>query len=329
MPDTSNSLLDFILSLLSDSEAAGEFYADPDGALKSAGLGDVCGDDVHSVLPLVLDYAPVSVKHDGGGRDHDRDEKDHKDYDRDHHGKDYDKDRDHDDHDGAVKEIHNILNNYTYNVDDRDTYVDQSVNQDIWAKGDVKQYFDNDSVIASGDGAVAAGGDVEGVITGDGNVVGDGNVTGDGNIVGDENEVGNTEIEDSFNTDNSVDVSGDGNAVGEGNTVDNSEVEVDVEVEDSFNTDNSDNSINDSFNKTETEVELENVGNDYSEDNSVNDSFNDNEIGNKEIEVEDSFNKDESVDVDVEVEESFNKIDASDDDYIDVDDTLNENAVTV
>jgi hypothetical protein len=301
MPDTSNSLLDFILSLLSDSEAAAEFYADPDGALKSAGLGDVCGDDVHSVLPLVLDYAPVSVKHDGGGRDHDkdhkdydrddkdhkdydRDHKDHKDYDRDHHGKDYDKDRDHDDHDGAVKEIHNILNNYTYNVDDRDTYVDQSVNQDIWAKGDVKQYFDNDSVIASGDGAVAAGGDVEGVITGDGNVVGDGNVTGDRNIVGDENEVGNTDIEDSFNTDNSVDVSGDGNAVGEGNTVDNSEVEVDVEVEDSFNTDNSDNSINDSFD--DNDLSTDNSDNSTT-DNSVNDSGNtDVDV---EVEVEDSF----------------------------------------
>ena len=36
MPD--NSLLDFILDLLSDHEAAEAFYADPDGALKSAGL---------------------------------------------------------------------------------------------------------------------------------------------------------------------------------------------------------------------------------------------------------------------------------------------------
>ena len=91
-----------------------------------------------------------------------------------------------------MQQIHTIPNNYTYSsVDDRDTIVDQSVNQNIWAKGDVKQSFD-DSVIASGDGAIAAGDDVDDAITGDGNVVGDGNVTGngDGNVTGDDNVAG-------------------------------------------------------------------------------------------------------------------------------------------
>ena len=46
-------------------------------------------------------------------------------------------------------------------MDDRDNIVDQSVNQNIWADGDVKQWFDNDSVIASGDRSIAAGDDAD------------------------------------------------------------------------------------------------------------------------------------------------------------------------
>ena len=45
--------------------------------------------------------------------------------------------------------------NDTTVIDDRDTTVDNSVNQNIEAFGDVNQDFDND--IVSGDGAVAAG----------------------------------------------------------------------------------------------------------------------------------------------------------------------------
>ena len=94
------------------------------------------------------------------------------------------------------------------NVDDRDTHIDNSTNLegDIYAEGDVDLDFDNDvqtagdgavqlgehariedSQIASGEGAVAAGGNVEGVITGDvtdSTIVQDSNVT-DSNITGD------------------------------------------------------------------------------------------------------------------------------------------------
>jgi hypothetical protein len=89
------------------------------------------------------------------------------------------------------------------NIDDRDTTVDNSVNQNITAFGDVHQDFDND--VVSGDGAVAAGDDAQ-VNTGDGavqagediedsNVV-TGNVTGSvladdisDSVVGDDNQV--------------------------------------------------------------------------------------------------------------------------------------------
>ena len=53
------------------------------------------------------------------------------------------------------------------NIDDRDTTVDSSVNQNITAFGDVNQDFDND--VVSGDGAVAAGDNAQ-VNTGDGAV---------------------------------------------------------------------------------------------------------------------------------------------------------------
>ena len=60
----SQSLLDFILSLLGNADARGSFAADPDAALASAGLAGVCAEDVQDILPVVLDYAPGG----GGGR---------------------------------------------------------------------------------------------------------------------------------------------------------------------------------------------------------------------------------------------------------------------
>ena len=99
--------------------------------------------------------------------------------------------------------------NDTTVIDDRDTTVDASVNQNITAFGDVNQDFDND--VVSGDGAVAAGdgsqvntgdeavqaggdildstiatGDVGGSVTGDvyDSIVGDGNQVIDDSIVG-------------------------------------------------------------------------------------------------------------------------------------------------
>jgi hypothetical protein len=282
------SLLDLILNLLSDDEEAEQFADDPDGYLKAHGLEGICADDVRDAAPLVLDYAPVTLKSsfdrtydtgnhgsayggevsqggDGGGKHH-RDD--------DHKG-----DND-DDKDDVVKEINNILNSYSYtSVDDRDTLFDQSVNQTIYNKGFLAQSFDYDTVVASGDGAVAAGENVYGaatgdgavavggdnygdVVTGDGNVTGHGNafVKGDDNVVGDENEVGNTDVdvnvEDSFQDNDGVDDSFNGN-------------------------DLSDHSDDDGYDIDESFDD-----NDLSTDNSVNDSLNDNEIGNTETEVE-------------------------------------------
>jgi len=159
-------LLDFLLSLLRDPEAAAEFNADPEGTLEKAGLGDVECEDVDTVLPVILDYAPVVGEREydtggnhveggnaGGGGGH--------------HGGGHNGGGHHGggnsaggDHAHAVQQIHHIVKNYSYTeVDDRDTITDLSTNQNIWANGDVVQWFDNDAIVASGDHAVAAGDD--------------------------------------------------------------------------------------------------------------------------------------------------------------------------
>ncbi len=53
------SLYEFTLNLLNDSSARSAFGDDPQGTLDGAGLGDISGADLHDILPLVLDFAPV------------------------------------------------------------------------------------------------------------------------------------------------------------------------------------------------------------------------------------------------------------------------------
>jgi hypothetical protein len=292
------SLLEFVRELLSNAGLRDWFAKDPEGALHSRGLDDIDAHDVHDALTLVSDdrqEADFSRHYDtgdnhigGGGAHHSAPEP---------HG-----------HETAAEYVSRyITNNY---VDDRDTVVDHSINQQIdTGGGDFDQDIDVHSVTASGDGAVAAGGDIDGstITTGDGNQVGDGNVKGDGNVVGDGNHAvtgdGNTTSFGEGNatsTDVHGDVSvGDGGAFASGGsaTVDNSDNSLhnvgnqhtDNSINDSFQ-DSSDNSTDHSFN---TDV-----------DASTNDSFND----NSETSTDHSFNdeSDNSSQVDNSVEHSFN-----------------------
>ncbi|MFD1146032.1 IniB N-terminal domain-containing protein [Saccharothrix hoggarensis] len=57
--DPVQTLHDFTLNLLSDPQARSAFQSDPQGAVNTAGLGDLNAGDVHEILPLVLDYAPA------------------------------------------------------------------------------------------------------------------------------------------------------------------------------------------------------------------------------------------------------------------------------
>jgi hypothetical protein len=57
--DSSQTLHDFVLNLLTNPDARSAFELDPEGALHNAGLNDLTVADVHDVVPLVVDYAPA------------------------------------------------------------------------------------------------------------------------------------------------------------------------------------------------------------------------------------------------------------------------------
>jgi hypothetical protein len=170
----STSLLDWILSLLRDPEARAQFQNDPDAYAAHHGFQNLTSADVHDALCLIADNDSASYDHKfSQSADVHYPPPPH----LEHH------DHDHGGHDAAQYLNHYITNNYKV-VDQHNTYVDDSVHQKVDTHGgDFHQHIDNDPVIASGDGAVAAGGDIRDstVTTGDHNVVGDHNqaVTGD------------------------------------------------------------------------------------------------------------------------------------------------------
>src|SRR5258708_4443228 len=162
-----NNLIDLILRLLNDPEALAEFKANPDAVLASCGATDLSPADVHDALALPDDEQPHHPPPPPPPHPH--------------HGET--------EHAAAIRYINSyVTNNY---VDDRDTNVDNSVNQQIDTDGgDFDQNIHTSSVTASGDGSVAAGGDIDGstVTTGNNNQVGDNNIKGNGNVQGDDNQ---------------------------------------------------------------------------------------------------------------------------------------------
>jgi hypothetical protein len=173
----STSLLDWILSLLRDPDARAAFQTDPDGYTAHYGFQHLSSADVHDALCLIADNGSASYDHkfSAASEVHYPPPPVH----HSHHS-------DHSHDDSPARYLHEyITNNYT-TIEEHNTNIDNSVHQNIDTHGgDFNQVIDNDPVVASGDGAVAAGGNIDHstVTTGDGNVVGDGNhaVTGDGN----------------------------------------------------------------------------------------------------------------------------------------------------
>jgi hypothetical protein len=276
----STSLYELILNLLRDPKAMEDFQDDPKAYLASC--GDFSSDDVKDAIELI--------------RDHDDDDDNHRDGGHTVHvapPSDPPEPRDGEsEHEAAVRYLNTyVTNNY---IDDRDTTVDNSVNQQIdTGGGDFDQDIDIDSNVASGDGAVAAD-DITNsdVVTGDGNVVGDDNVTGDDNVIGDGNEV----------------VSGDGNTTsfGDGDAT-STDIGGDVTVDDgsSFSSGSGDTVIDNSDNSTD----IEDSGN---VDNSINDSGN--------LDVDDSFQDNSETDIDASTQDNDdlsttveNRVDESED----------------
>jgi hypothetical protein len=143
-----DALIAFILSLLHDPSAVEEFNDDPAAAMAARGIHGACAADVRSVAPIIVDHPSVAPRpassHAPFAADPDGDHPD---------GTPFSNDPE------VVREISRIINQFT-TIDARATIVDQSTNQNIWTQGgDVTQIFDQDAVVAAGDGSVAAGDD--------------------------------------------------------------------------------------------------------------------------------------------------------------------------
>lgn len=193
-----DALIEFILSLLGDPAAAAEFEEDPQGTLARNGLSDACVEDVRAVAPVIVDHPHVSPKPPMPPAPPKPP--------------------------SVENEIYNITNSFA--IDNRATIVDQSVNQNIWANGDVNQIFDQEAIVNSGDNGAAAGDDAEVDNSNDTTTVGDVSIG---------NEDTTTNIDGSFN-DNSTNTDTDTEVEAEDSFQDDStDVAVDVEVEDSFN----------------------------------------------------------------------------------------------
>jgi hypothetical protein len=131
-----DALIAFILSLLRDPDAAAGFAADPDGALEQNNVHGACLADVASVRPVIVDRPDVVTRTQPETPPPSTST-----------------------HTEVTNEIMRMVQQFT-TIDARSTMIDQSVNQNIWtAGGDVTQIFDQDAIVASGDGSVAAGDD--------------------------------------------------------------------------------------------------------------------------------------------------------------------------
>ena len=61
-----NSLLDFVMSLVRDPDAAAQYAADPAQAIADANLTDVTSADVNHLIPVVAESLSSAVPTTGG-----------------------------------------------------------------------------------------------------------------------------------------------------------------------------------------------------------------------------------------------------------------------
>ena len=235
------SLIDFIKLLLGDGSESIQvrdwFNDNPNAVLQHYGLSELSPEDVRDALVIAQDNDTVSFDRnydtgfnwggDKGGWGEGKGDGGHK--------------------AAAAQENVHVKDVWTTeNIDDRDTIVDNSVNQNVDTHGgNFDQDIDIRSTSASGDGAVAVGGDNNAPVT-----------TGNGNVVGDSNQVvsgnGNTTAFGEGSAYKTGDISADkGGAVSLGGDANGSHDATDsfnktwnesnqnTEIHDSFNTDNS------------------------------------------------------------------------------------------
>jgi len=381
------SLFDTLLGIFTDDDTNTEFNQNPEGFLNQNGLGNVTSQDIEAEMPRVLEAIqgnsggatqggaasfagsgnvtlpppPAPSGGEGGGYEGGLS--------------------------GAIESINHYTNvfnetnqsfqdNDVTNIDDRDTTVDASVNQNITAFGDVTQDFDND--VVSGDGAVAAGDNAQ-VNTGDGAVqagddIEDSNVvTGtvedsvladdiDDSIIGDDNQaiidsnVGaatfgegdatnvsaqNANVGDGVQVVGSDDTNvntGEGDLItiddstveesqlgGEGNTLVSNDVDIDAQDGSAVafgsgseaDAQQQNVAIEDNYGQVQVAGDDATQTVDQSYTETITDSYNDQSV-NDSYNVADSGNVDASDDDGIDVDNSLNQNDLSDDDGLDV-----------
>ena len=247
----SATIMEFLNNIFGDEAERQAYLADPSGYLTDHGLGDLsCADFDDAIVAFVENNGrddvnlggtfTNTVPHDGES-----------------------------DHEAITRHLTEVVNNYgdTYITnEDNDVYNDQSFNGTVIADGDVT--FDNDIVSASGDGAVAAGDDIEdsNIVTGDDNVLGNNNQVGDGAFgagsqVGDNTADDGSAIASNGSTavgsqdDNSTSNDNDDNSTTTTTTDNSTNTDVDVDIEDSFQA-NTEDSFQDNS-ETDTNVNTE------------------------------------------------------------------------
>jgi hypothetical protein len=285
------SLLDALIGIFTDSDTQEAYQSDPEGFLAQNGLVNVTSADVEAEMPRVLEAIngnqggasqggaanfsgsgnvtlPSPPAHAGGGG----------------YGGGVD--------DGGLSEAIASINHYqsvvnlteqnfedndVTTIDDSDTTVDQSVNQNMTVFGDVDQQFDNDvlsgdgavaagdgSQVNTGDGAVQAGGDISdsSIATGDvgGSLTGDvtDGIVGDGNQVIDDSTVGAA----SFGEGDATNVEADNAVVGDGTLVDGGEGDIsfnqgDGDLTQISNSDIDESAIGDGGTVTSNDVDID------------------------------------------------------------------------
>jgi hypothetical protein len=276
------SILEFLQKMIDDVGLRDWFADEPQAALSHYGLRDVSAEDVRDAIVLADDSQTADFSRSvdngfhgtvGAAAAH------HASHSEGGHSEG---------HREAVEHLSRyVTNNF---VDDRDTDVDDSVNQQIRTHGgDVDQDIETHSTVASGDGAVAAGDDIRDstITSGDDNQVGFGNIRGDNNVQGDNNHLvhgdGNTTAFGDGDATSAeldhVDVSGGGAlsvagpAAGDQHNIDShnetsTDIRNETHIEDSGN--NTSDLTQDSNNHTDTRVDIDSNDRTHTDFNSHN-----------------------------------------------------------
>lgn len=274
--DVSELFRDFFSRVFGDREVAENFVADPEGVLAAEGIADadLSGVNVAQVAAVVAQesalppetkdaVAQLATGGGGGGEQNSGDGGPAT--------------------DGGQPPLEQIVQTVTELVTvvhqdiDQSTTIDNSVDVDVdganasvVTTGDGSQAIggDNDGLANTGDGAVLAGDDVENVNTGENSgVVGDGdNTFGDGNVdFGEGNDLANLNFGSGVQdqSSDSIDNSINNSDLSQNSSIDNSNNEQLIENDITTDIDNSVNDSNNEDSNNSIDADLNNVANSF------------------------------------------------------------------